>query len=90
MYRDKISLDVARKLQSEGHVIIIDASPESLQPLGTEGKVWKDNFKALQRQHRDISPDKLLAFVGATYCIEVPLDSDFTWRYLYGLQSNSQ
>jgi len=35
MYKDKITLDRAKQLQSVGDIIIVDASPESLPPLGT-------------------------------------------------------
>ena len=88
MYKDKISLTTAKVLELTGHIIIIDASPESLAPLGTEGLAWKDNFKTLQQKYRQISPDKLLSFIQAKYSIEVPEDSDFTWRYLHGVENS--
>ena len=92
MYKDRITLDRAKQLQSTGDIIIVDASPESLAPLGTEGKTWKENFKILQAKSRDISPDKLLSFYSAKYTIEVIDDSQkdlgiYSWRYLSGVEN---
>lgn len=92
MYKDKISLRTAKQLELTGHITIIDASPESLGPLGQEGIQWKQNFKALQEKVRNLSPDKILAFYNAKYSIEVADDSQkemgvFSWRYLSGIDN---
>lgn len=92
MYKDKLNLATAKQLEGTGQITIIDASPESIAPLGQEGEVWKQNFTNLQSKHRHISPDKLLSFIGAMYTIEVPelYDVDnglFSWRYLYGVHN---
>ena len=88
MYKDKINISIAKQLQLIGQITIIDASPESLEPLGDEGIVWKQNFKDLQATHRNISPDKLLSFIQARYSIEVPEDSKLSWRYLHGVENS--
>lgn len=90
MYKDKLDLATAKQLESIGQITIIDASPESIGPLGQEGIAWKQNFINVQSKHRHISPDKLLSFIGAKYSIEVPeeinqVEGQFTWRYLYGV-----
>lgn len=92
MYKDKLTLTTAKQLEGAGQITIIDASPESIAPLGQEGEVWKQNFTNLQSKHRHIAPDKLLSFIGAMYSIEVLEYSDeakgqFSWRYLYGVQN---
>jgi hypothetical protein len=92
MYKDKITLHTAKQLELTGHITIIDASPESLAPLGQEGIQWKQNFKALQEKVRNLSPDKILAFYNAKYSIEVADDSQkemgvFSWRYLSGIDN---
>lgn len=92
MYRDKINLHTAKQLQLTGRITIVDSSPESLSPLGSEGILWKQNFKTLQEKNRHISPDKLLGFYNAKYSIEIADDSQkdsgvFTWRYLSGIQN---
>ncbi len=94
MYRDKISLHTAKQLELTGHITIVDASPESVGPLGDTGKAWKENFIKLQSKHRHISPDKLLNFLSARYIIEVAegiVDGDtstYSWRYLYGIHNS--
>ena len=70
MYKDKISLTTARELERTGHITIVDASPESLTPIGHAGIEWKQNFKTLQEKNRQISPDKILSFYNAKYSIE--------------------
>lgn len=92
MYKDKISLHTAKQLELTGHITIVDASPESLGPLGQEGIQWKQNFKTLQEKVRNISPDKILTFYNAKYSIEVADDSQkqmgvFSWRYLSGIDN---
>ncbi len=92
MYKDKISLHTAKQLELTGHITIVDSSPESLSPLGSEGIQWKENFKTLQQKNRHISPDKLLGFYNAKYSIEIADDSQkhlgiFCWRYLSGIQN---
>ena len=94
MYRDKISLTTARELESIGQITIVDASPESLTPIGHEGIQWKQNFKTLQEKNRHISPDKILAFYSAKYLIEIINDLDkemgvFSWRYLSGIENSN-
>ena len=94
MYKDKISLTTARELESIGQVTIIDASPESLAPIGQEGIQWKQNFKTLQEKNRQISPDKILSFYNAKYSIEIAEDLDkemgvFSWRYLSGIENSN-
>ena len=93
MYKDKITLDEAIKLESIGDITIVDASPESLGPLGDQGKIWKENFIKLQSKHRHISPDKLQIFLSAKYVIEVAekvneITNTYSWRYLYGIQNS--
>lgn len=93
MYKDKISLHTAKQLELTGHITIVDASPESLGPLGDQGKTWKENFIKLQSKHRHISPDKLLNFLSAKYIIEVAEKTNeetntYSWRYLYGIQNS--
>jgi len=93
MYKDKINLEKAKALAESGEITIVDASPESLQPFGEDGKQWKENFIRLQSKHRHISPDKLLTFLSAKYLIEVSegvvdLDSKtYSWRYLHGIEN---
>lgn len=94
MYRDKITLQTAKQLESTGHITIIDPSPQSLSPLGHQGKVWKENFIKLQSKHRHISPEKLQSFLSAKYVIEVAEKTDeatctYSWRYLYGIQNSN-
>lgn len=93
MYKDKITLDEAIKLESIGDIVIVDASPESLGPLGDQGKTWKENFIKLQSKHRHISPEKLQTFLSAKYLIEVAEKTNettntYSWRYLYGIQNS--
>lgn len=92
MYKDKITLHTAKQLELTGHITIVDASPESLAPIGQEGIQWKQNFKTLQEKVRNLSPDKILAFYNARYSIEVADDSQkemgvFSWRYLSGIDN---
>ena len=92
MYKDKITLHTAKQLELTGHITIVDASPESLAPIGQEGIQWKQNFKTLQEKVRNLSPDKILAFYNAIYSIEVADDSQtemgvFSWRYLSGIDN---
>ena len=92
MYKDKITLHTAKQLELTGHITIVDASPESLAPIGQEGIQWKQNFKTLQEKVRNLSPDKILAFYNAKYSIEVADDSQkemgvFSWRYLSGIDN---
>ena len=94
MYKDKISLHTAKQLELTGHITIVDASPESLGPLGQEGIQWKQNFKTLQEKNRQISPDKILSFYNAKYSIEIADDLDkemgvFSWRYLSGIENSN-
>lgn len=94
MYKDKITLDEAIKLECIGDIVIVDASPESLGPLGDQGKTWKQNFIKLQSKHRHISPEKLQTFLSAKYLIEVAEKPDeitntYSWRYLYGIQNSN-
>jgi len=93
MFKDKITLDQALILESKGKITIVDASPESLGPLGDQGKTWKENFIKLQSKHRYISPEKLLNFLSAKYIIEVAEQTNedtntYSWRYLYGIQNS--
>ena len=48
MYKDKITLDEAIKLESIGDIVIVDSSPESILPYPNVGKKWKQAFIALQ------------------------------------------
>lgn len=77
------------ELECVGQITIIDASPESLEPLGQQGVIWKQNFTTLQTKHRHISPDKLLSFVSARYSIEVPQYDNMSWRYLHGVENTA-
>lgn len=93
MLRDRINLKQAKSLLESGDIIIVDASPESLPPLGEGGKQWKENFITLQSKYRHISPDKLLNFLSARYLIEINegvVNSDtntYSWRYLHGIEN---
>ena len=94
MYKDKITLTTARELERTGHITIVDASPESLGPIGHAGIEWKQNFKTLQEKNRQISPDKILSFYNAKYSIEIAdgLDKEmgvFLWRYLSGIENSN-
>lgn len=94
MYKDKITLTTARELERTGHITIVDASPESLTPIGHAGILWKQNFKTLQEKNRHISPDKILSFYNAKYSIEIANDLDkemgvFSWRYLSGIENSN-
>lgn len=94
MYKDKITLTTARELERTGHITIVDASPESLTPIGHAGIEWKQNFKTLQEKNRHISPDKILSFYNAKYSIEIANDLDkemgvFSWRYLSGIENSN-
>ena len=94
MYKDKISLTTARELESIGQIVIVDASPESLPPIGHAGIQWKQNFKTLQEKNRQISPDKILSFYNAKYSIEIADELDkemgvFSWRYLSGIENSN-
>ncbi len=94
MYKDKISLNTARELESVGLITIVDASPESLAPIGHAGIQWKQNFKTLQEKNRQISPDKILSFYNAKYSIEIADDLDkemgvFSWRYLSCIENSN-
>jgi len=93
MYKDKISLSEAMSYELLGDITIVDTSPESLGPLGDNGKRWKEAFIKLQSKHRHISPEKLMSFISAKYIIEVPVDhieetNTFSWRYLHGVQNS--
>lgn len=88
MYKDKINLTTAKVLELTGVITIVDASPDSLSPIGEEGKQWKENFITLQTKYRKISPDKLLSFVSARYSIEVPEEGNISWRYLHGIENS--
>jgi hypothetical protein len=92
MFKDKITLEQAVKLESKGKITIADPSPESLGPIGDSGKTWKENFIKLQSKHRHISPDKLMSFLNARYLIEVTeepnvISNTFSWRYLHGVEN---
>lgn len=94
MYKDIITLTRARELECTGHITIVDASPESLPPIGQEGIEWKQNFKTLQQKVRNILPDKILSFYSAKYSIEIADDSQkdkgiFSWRYLSGIENSN-
>ena len=94
MYKDKISISEAMSLELIGEITIVDVSPESLPPLGENGKRWREAFTTLQSKHRHISPDKLLNFLSAKYLIEVSeglvdIDSNtYSWRYLHGIENS--
>jgi hypothetical protein len=94
MFKDKITLPEAMSYESLGDITIVDASPESLPPIGESGKKWKENFITLQSKYRHISPDKLLNFLQAKYLIEVEegiVNEDtntFSWRYLHGVENS--
>jgi hypothetical protein len=93
MHRDLISLDQALSLESKGAITIVDSSPESLEPIEEQGKVWRYNFQVLQKKHRNIPQAKLLNFLQARYLIQINeglVEEDtntFSWRYLYGLEN---
>jgi len=93
MFKDKITLEQAVKLESKGKITIADPSPESLDPIGDSGRTWKENFTKLQSKHRHISPDKLMSFLNARYLIEVAeepnvISNTFSWRYLHGIENS--
>lgn len=93
MYKDKITLQQAIKLEKKGIITIADPSPESLGPIGTTGTTWKENFTKLQSKHRHISPDKLMSFLNARYLIEIAeepnyVTNTFSWRYLHGIENS--
>jgi hypothetical protein len=89
MYQDKITLDHALQLESEGLITIIDGSPSSIDPLGDLGEQWKQNFATLRSKARHISQDKLLTYYNAKYLIESfqgwQDSSTCSWRYLHGI-----
>lgn len=93
MFKDKITLEQALRLEAKGKITIADPAPESLGPVGDTGKTWKENFIKLQSKHRHISPDKLMSFLNARYLIEVAEDPNYTtntfsWRYLHGIENS--
>ena len=89
MYQDKITLDEALVLESQGVITIVDGCPSSLEPLGDRGVEWKLNFAALRSKARHIPQDKLLSYFSAKYLIEsiqqTQDSSTFEWRYLHGI-----
>lgn len=93
MYQDKITLDEAKRLQSLGHITIIDASPSSLPAMGDQGVLWKENFQTLRSKARHIPQDKLLSHFNAKYLIELSQgwsdESTCTWRYLHGIANSN-
>ena len=93
MFKDKITLEQALRLEAKGKITIADPAPESLGPVGDTGETWKENFIKLQSKHRHISPDKLMSFLNARYLIEVAEDPNYTtntfsWRYLHGIENS--
>lgn len=93
MFKDKITLEQALRLEAKGKITIADPAPESLGPVGDTGKTWKENFIKLQSKHRHISPDKLMSFLNARYLIEVAEDPNYTtntfsWRYVHGIENS--
>ena len=93
MFKDKITLDQALTLEAKGKITIADPAPESLSPIGDNGKTWKENFIKLQSKHRHISPDKLMSFLNARYLIEIAEEPNlttntFSWRYLHGIENS--
>ena len=93
MFKDKITLEQALKLEAKGKITIADSSPESLGCIGPTGATWKENFTKLQSKHRHISPDKLMSFLNARYLIEITEDPNYTtntfsWRYLHGIENS--
>ena len=46
MFKDKITLEQALRLEAKGKITIADPAPESLGPVGDTGKTWKENFIA--------------------------------------------
>jgi len=93
MYQDIISYEKGKKLESEGTITIIDASPSNIPPIDGNGRQWKENFIQLQTKARHISPDKLISFFSAKYLIEVneglvdPDTNTYSWRYLHGIEN---
>ena len=93
MYQDIISYEKGKKLESEGTITIIDASPSNIPPIDGNGRQWKENFIQLQTKARHISPDKLIWFFSAKYLIEVneglvdPDTNTYSWRYLHGIEN---
>ena len=93
MFKDKITLQQAMKLEAKGKITIADPSPESLGCIGPTGATWKENFTKLQSKHRHISPDKLMSFLNARYLIEISeqpnyITNTFSWRYLHGIENS--
>ena len=93
MFKDKITLEQALRLEAKGKITIADPSPESLGCIGPTGATWKENFTKLQSKHRHISPDKLMSFLNARYLIEISeqpnyITNTFSWRYLHGIENS--
>jgi hypothetical protein len=91
MYQDKITLSKALELKSQGEITIVDGSPDYVEPWGTQGRQWKDNFRQLRAKARHISPDKILSYYSAKYLIESfegwEDDTTCTWRYFHGIEN---
>lgn len=82
--------------QSKGEIILVDASPSSLGSIPHEhGDLWKENFKRLCLRAHHLPTTKVIQFYQPKYLvcitnIETTEDSkEFTWRYLYGVESKS-
>jgi len=89
MYQEKLSFSKALKLEEDGHITIVDASPDSLEPiLHTNGKSWKDNFIILQSRATKVNIEKVVSFFGCKFIIEVLDPGHFSWRYLHGLENS--
>ena len=82
--------------QSKGEIILVDASPSSLENIPHEyGGLWKENYKRLCLKAHHLPSTKVIQFYQPKYLvcitnIETTEDSkEFTWRYLYGVENKT-
>lgn len=88
MYRDKLTLNEALKLENTGEITIVSTLDDtSYHPRASE---FYSNYLALKSKARHVQSDRIFNYFPAFYSIEIPsrVDEDtMEWYYLYGIKN---